>query len=120
MGEVIYLPAGVAGTFVAVEDIELVYVASSPYGAVNRDIKASQLAEAKDLTEIGSSHRLKGADQLPMPRGQTPECPAATSSRRAALVVCRGNDLTGPQAPLRRRCSSSRGIISTKLQGMCR
>lgn len=33
-GEVIYLPAGVAGTFRADEDMELVYVASSPYGEV--------------------------------------------------------------------------------------
>lgn len=47
VGEVIYLPAGVAGTFLADEDLELVYVASSPYGAVNRDIKASLLADAQ-------------------------------------------------------------------------
>ena len=46
VGEVIYLPAGAAGTFIADEDMELVYVASSPYGAVNREIKASLLAEA--------------------------------------------------------------------------
>jgi ethanolamine utilization protein EutQ (cupin superfamily) len=43
-GEVLYLPAGIAGTFHADEDVELVYVASSPYGEVNRDIKASLLA----------------------------------------------------------------------------
>jgi ethanolamine utilization protein EutQ (cupin superfamily) len=46
MGEVVYLPAGVAGTFQAHEDVELVYVASSPYGEVNRDIKAELLAKA--------------------------------------------------------------------------
>lgn len=46
VGEVVYLPAGVAGTFRADEDVELVYVASSPYGAVNRDIKAELLAKA--------------------------------------------------------------------------
>ena len=44
-GEVIYLPAGVAGTFVAETAMELVYVASSPYGLVNRDIKASLLED---------------------------------------------------------------------------
>lgn len=42
-GELIYLPAGVPGTFVAESDMELVYVASSPYGAVNREIKATLL-----------------------------------------------------------------------------
>jgi ethanolamine utilization protein EutQ (cupin superfamily) len=47
VGEVVYLPAGVSGTFLADEDVELVYVASSPYGAVNREIKASLLAEAR-------------------------------------------------------------------------
>lgn len=45
-GEVIYLPAGVPGIFEAVDDVELVYVASSPYGAVNRVAKASLLAQA--------------------------------------------------------------------------
>jgi len=42
-GEVIYLPAGVPGTFHADEDMELVYVASSPYGEVNREAKAELL-----------------------------------------------------------------------------
>jgi ethanolamine utilization protein EutQ (cupin superfamily) len=46
-GEVIYLPAGVSGTFYANEDLELAYVASSPYGEVNRDIKASLLRPVK-------------------------------------------------------------------------
>lgn len=41
--EVLYLPAGVSGTFHADEDLELVYVASSPYGEVNRDMKAALL-----------------------------------------------------------------------------
>ena len=45
-GEVIYLPAHLAGTFEAAEDIELVYVASSPYGEANREIKAQLLAAA--------------------------------------------------------------------------
>ena len=44
LGEVLYLPAGVAGTFHADEVLELVYVASSPYGAVNREVKASLLS----------------------------------------------------------------------------
>jgi len=42
-GEVIYLPAGTPGTFRTVEDTELVYVASSPYGEVNRQAKAALL-----------------------------------------------------------------------------
>jgi ethanolamine utilization protein EutQ (cupin superfamily) len=41
--DVIYLPAETPGTFQADEDTELVYVASSPYGEVNREIKASLL-----------------------------------------------------------------------------
>lgn len=45
-GEVIYLPAGVAGAFRADEDVELVYVASSPYGEANREAKAELLAAA--------------------------------------------------------------------------
>ena len=44
VGDVIYLPAGAPGTFVADEDVELIYVASSPYGEVNRQIKAELLA----------------------------------------------------------------------------
>lgn len=43
VGEVMYLPAEVPGTFHADEDVELVYVASSPYGEVNREMKASLL-----------------------------------------------------------------------------
>jgi ethanolamine utilization protein EutQ (cupin superfamily) len=43
-GEVLYLPAGVAGTVHADDDLDLVYVASSPYGEVNRDMKASLLS----------------------------------------------------------------------------
>jgi mannose-6-phosphate isomerase-like protein (cupin superfamily) len=42
-GEVLYLPAHVAGTFHPDEDSELVYVASSPYGAVNREAKRTLL-----------------------------------------------------------------------------
>lgn len=45
-GEVLYLPAQISGTFEAAEDLELVYVASSPYGEVNREIKASLLTAA--------------------------------------------------------------------------
>jgi quercetin dioxygenase-like cupin family protein len=41
--EVIYLLAGTQGNFQADEDAELVYVASSPYGEVNREMKASLL-----------------------------------------------------------------------------
>ena len=40
-GEVIYLSAGVPGSFHTDAETELVYVASSPYGAVNRDAKAA-------------------------------------------------------------------------------
>ena len=43
VGEVLYLPAGLPGTFHADEELELVYVASSPYGEVNREMKASLL-----------------------------------------------------------------------------
>jgi quercetin dioxygenase-like cupin family protein len=43
-GEVIYLPAEVPGTFSADEDTDLVYVASSPYGEVNRAAKVELLA----------------------------------------------------------------------------
>lgn len=42
-GEVIYLPAGVPGTFRADEDVEVVYVASTPYGEVNRVAKRELL-----------------------------------------------------------------------------
>lgn len=42
-GEVIYLPAGTPGSFRTEEDTELVYVASSPYGEVNRQAKAALL-----------------------------------------------------------------------------
>jgi ethanolamine utilization protein EutQ (cupin superfamily) len=44
-GEVIYLPAGAQGTFIADEDTTHVYVASSPYGEVNRKAKAALLSE---------------------------------------------------------------------------
>jgi ethanolamine utilization protein EutQ (cupin superfamily) len=44
-GEIIYLPAGVQGTFLADEDTTHVYVASSPYGEVNRETKAALLNE---------------------------------------------------------------------------
>jgi ethanolamine utilization protein EutQ (cupin superfamily) len=43
-GEVLYLPAGVPGEIYADEDVEIVYVASSPYGEVNREAKAALLA----------------------------------------------------------------------------
>ena len=39
-GEALYLGAGTPGSFHTDEDTELVYVASSPYGAVNREAKA--------------------------------------------------------------------------------
>lgn len=42
-GEVLYLPAGIPGTFHAESDLELVYVASPPYGEVNREMKATLL-----------------------------------------------------------------------------
>ena len=45
-GEVIYLRAGAPGTFHADEDVELVYVASPPYGEVNRVAKAELLEGA--------------------------------------------------------------------------
>lgn len=45
-GDVVYLPAHTPGSFEAAEPIELVYVASSPYGEANREIKASLLAAA--------------------------------------------------------------------------
>lgn len=44
-GDVVYLPAGVPGTFHVPEQAELVYVASSPYGSVNREAKAELLAQ---------------------------------------------------------------------------
>ncbi len=44
-GEVIYLSAGVPCSFHTDEDTELVYIASSPYGEVNRDAKASLLSQ---------------------------------------------------------------------------
>lgn len=47
VGEVLYLPAGVPGTVHADEELELVYVASSPYGEVNREMKASLLSESQ-------------------------------------------------------------------------
>ena len=43
VGEVIYLPAGTPGSFRTDEDTELVYVASSPYGEVNRQARAELL-----------------------------------------------------------------------------
>lgn len=46
-GEVIYLPAHLPGTFEALDALELVYVASSPYGEVNREIKAQLLTAAR-------------------------------------------------------------------------
>jgi ethanolamine utilization protein EutQ (cupin superfamily) len=46
-GELIYLPAHLPGTFEALDDMELVYVASSPYGAANREMKAQLLAAAR-------------------------------------------------------------------------
>jgi ethanolamine utilization protein EutQ (cupin superfamily) len=46
-GEAVYLPAGTPGAFEADEELELVYVASSPYGEVNRGAKAELLGEAR-------------------------------------------------------------------------
>jgi quercetin dioxygenase-like cupin family protein len=43
VGEVVYLPAGTPGSFRTDEDTELVYVASSPYGEVNRQARAELL-----------------------------------------------------------------------------
>src|SRR5690606_18347443 len=45
-GETLYLPAGVPGEIHADEDLELVYVASSPYGEVNREAKAELLGKS--------------------------------------------------------------------------
>jgi ethanolamine utilization protein EutQ (cupin superfamily) len=45
-GEVVYLPARVPGSFEANTELELVYVASPPYGEVNREAKARLLDEA--------------------------------------------------------------------------
>jgi ethanolamine utilization protein EutQ (cupin superfamily) len=45
-GEVIYLRAGTPGTFHADSDVELVYVASPPYGRVNRAARAELLGRA--------------------------------------------------------------------------
>ena len=42
-GEAVYLPAEVAGSFAADTDLELVYVASPPYGEANREAKAELL-----------------------------------------------------------------------------
>ena len=53
VGEVLYLPAGVPGTIHADEDMELVYVASEPYGEINRDMKASLLGDARQEPRIG-------------------------------------------------------------------
>lgn len=54
-GEVLYLPAGTPGSFNAIEDVELVYVASSPYGEVNRAIKAVLLETAQsEATRSGA------------------------------------------------------------------
>ena len=44
-GETLYLPAHVPGEIFADEDLEIVYVASSPYGEVNREAKADLLAK---------------------------------------------------------------------------
>ena len=41
-----------AGTFEAEENLELVYVASSPYGAANREIKAELLAAAAQQGQL--------------------------------------------------------------------
>ena len=46
-GEVVYLPAGVPGSLTADTDLEVVYVASSPYGEVNREARADLLAPAR-------------------------------------------------------------------------
>ena len=43
--EAVYLPAGRPGRFRADTDLELVYIASSPYGAANREAKAELLAK---------------------------------------------------------------------------
>lgn len=51
VGEVLYLPARVPGTFHADEEVELVYVASSPYGEVNRETKATLLGTATPSRE---------------------------------------------------------------------
>lgn len=46
-GEVIYLPAGVSGQLRADEELEIVYVASPPYGRVNREAKAALLRDSE-------------------------------------------------------------------------
>lgn len=45
VGEALYLPAGVPGQIRADEELEIVYVASSPYGEVNRAAKAELLGK---------------------------------------------------------------------------
>jgi ethanolamine utilization protein EutQ (cupin superfamily) len=47
-GEVVYIPNGQAGSFAAETDLEMVYVASPPYGEANREAKAHLLSEARD------------------------------------------------------------------------
>lgn len=43
LGDALYIPAHVPGEICADEDLELVNVASSPYGVVNREAKATLL-----------------------------------------------------------------------------
>lgn len=43
-GEVLYVPAGASGTIEAIEALELVYVAASPFGKVTPRIKQALLA----------------------------------------------------------------------------
>ena len=47
-GEALYLPAGVSGEISADEELEIVYVASSPYGEVNREAKAELLGRPSE------------------------------------------------------------------------
>jgi quercetin dioxygenase-like cupin family protein len=69
VGEVLYLPARVPGTIHADEELELVYVASSPYGEVNREIKAELLSAVS--VAVTDDHSLSGPEQLKdIPVGQ--------------------------------------------------
>src|SRR5690606_36413435 len=45
-GGVVYLPANTPGSFTADEALELVYVASPPYGSANREARAALLDAA--------------------------------------------------------------------------
>lgn len=45
-GEVLYVPAGTSGIIEAIEALELVYVAASPFGKVSGEVKQALLTAA--------------------------------------------------------------------------